>query len=138
MDKASDRDPYFFWTSRTVVPVVIGIHLVGRFCNFKDLSVADVGPASNAEKNENRCENPSESQPFVQTMAHEKAKNNTASHSKAQLHDNGQVFCPVPVFLVVEQTAFPCRFIVLVSIRRESSIRAAACMNLRESQRSQR
>jgi len=93
------------------VAVFIGTHLVFRFRDFKDLSVADVGTAGDAEKNEDRREYAVKTQPLVQAAAHEKAENNAAGHGQAQLHDNGQVFGPIPVSLVIEQTAFPCRFI---------------------------
>jgi hypothetical protein len=105
MDSTSAREPYFFECQEPSVSVSIGIRLVFRICDFKDLSVADVGATGDAEKNENCGEYPFKSQPFIQVIPHKETKNDAAGHGQPQLHDNGQVFCPVPVFFIIEQTA---------------------------------
>jgi hypothetical protein len=90
------------------VSVSIWVRLFFRFRYFQDLSVANIGAAGNAQEDENRGEHPSKPYPFIQIMAHKETKNDAAGHGQTQLHDNGQVFCPVPVFFVVEQKIFPC------------------------------
>ena len=91
--------------------MVIGIFLFFGIRHLEYLSIADIGATGDAEENENRGEYSPKSQPFIQIVPYKETKDDAAGHGQPQLHDNGQIFCPVSVFFIVEQTAFPYRFI---------------------------
>ena len=44
-------------------------------------------------------------------MPDKETKHNATGHGQAQLHDNGQIFRPISVFFIVEQTMLPSRFV---------------------------
>ena len=112
--------------------ISIKICFVFRFCDFKYLSITDIGAAGNAKKNKNRGEYPFQSQPFVQIVPYKKTKNDAAGHGQSQLHDKGQIFRPIPVFLIVEQTVIPWCCISRLFIRRRIPGRTGYINNLKQ------
>jgi hypothetical protein len=71
--------------------------------NFHDLAVYGVSPSDNPQNGKHDDENAPRSEPPVQISADKKTEKDTPDHRQAELHDNGEVFRPRPVFLVVKK-----------------------------------
>jgi hypothetical protein len=69
---------------------------------LQNLTVDGDGAANNAQNDEDGNEYASGPQPFVQSQADKKAKDNATGHRQADLHDDGKVFGPDAIFFVIK------------------------------------
>jgi hypothetical protein len=77
------------------------------FYYFNYLTVGNIGAADDSQDGEDRNENAFQFKPPVDVEPDEKAETDATGHGKADLHDDGEVFSPGPVFFVVEEHDVP-------------------------------
>lgn len=76
---------------------------------FVDFPVNDVSAPRHTEKDEQSDEHAPGSQPLVDGPTDEKAEGDAPGHGQADLHDNGHILSPVPIFAIIEKL-FSSRF----------------------------
>ena len=69
---------------------------------FEYLTVGDVSPAKDPQDSEDHDEDTFGAQTAVEIQSDEETKTDAADHGKAQLHNDGKILCPNPVFFIVE------------------------------------
>ena len=102
-------EPYFFCVCLSASIIAISFVFAFNFSYLHNLTVHHNTATNNAQYRENGRENTFGSKPGVDQSANKKAKNNTTGHRKADLHDNLQIFGPVPVFFIIEKLFFRSR-----------------------------
>jgi len=95
-------EPYFFCVRLidSILPSFLVFLLVTD--DLHDLPVNDVSTTDNAQYNKYGDENPLGVQPLIEFETDKKTKGNAPRHCQPDLHDDGQVFGPWAIFLVVE------------------------------------
>jgi hypothetical protein len=103
------RDPYLFWVRLMASIVRGGPIFLFVFHDLEYLTVYDVGAADDSQNGENRDEDAPQPKPFVDVESDEKTEADAPGHGEADLHDDGEVFRPGPVFFVIEEHDVPIR-----------------------------
>jgi len=105
------REPYFFCV-RLIASTAGRFPLVVFFANdFDYLSVGYVGAPDDAQNREDRYENTPEAEPLVDIETDKKAEADAPGHGQAELHHDGEIFSPWPVFFVVKKHVPPIKII---------------------------
>jgi len=68
--------------------------------DLKDLAVNRDAATDDPQHRENGHEDSPGSDPLVQVETEKKTKQDASSHGQADLHYNGKIFCPDPVFVI--------------------------------------
>jgi hypothetical protein len=100
-------EPYFFWAC-LIASTVRRFPLFFLFFGYlQNLPVSDIGSADHAQDGKDGDEDASQPQPFVEVESDEEAEADATGHGKAELHDDGEVFSPGPIFFVVKKHYSP-------------------------------